>query len=308
MLSLVASMQVHAIFNPCAFGALPVVPAHPSDAEVVRLRLGWTLQLGNAGEQVFERVSVVGHALVLELAFADSAAPIAGFRHIGSTHGKSYPNADADSFSSPVGPLAPGTYDVAIKIYRSEPGSGLTQGCLAGGPAFTVTTQSDPTTMAEVIEFYHPQLDHYFITQDQAEISDLDRGVHPGWVRTGLSFLAYTPDNSDSRGSATCRWYASSADVDRHFFSASWNECRAVNGSSAQTWQNETANAFEISLPDLLTGACLAGTQPVYRLWNGRADSNHRYTTSLEIRQQMLERGFVSEGYGDLGVVMCAPQ
>ena len=43
--------------------------------------------------------------------------------------------------------------------------------------------------------------------------------------------------------------------------------------------------------PTPITGACPAGTAPVYRLWNQRADSNHRYTTSAAIKTQMLARG-----------------
>ena len=30
---------------------------------------------------------------------------------------------------------------------------------------------------------------------------------------------------------------------------------------------------------------------PVYRVWNRRADSNHRYTTDRAIRDQMVARG-----------------
>jgi hypothetical protein len=45
--------------------------------------------------------------------------------------------------------------------------------------------------------------------------------------------------------------------------------------------------------------------RPVYRLWNGRADSNHRYTTRLELRDALVEQGWISEGYGPLGAVWC---
>ena len=40
---------------------------------------------------------------------------------------------------------------------------------------------------------------------------------------------------------------------------------------------------------------------PVWRLWNRRVDTNHRYTTDLGIRSQMLAQGYVDEG-----IVMCA--
>ena len=59
--------------------------------------------------------------------------------------------------------------------------------------------------------------------------------------------------------------------------------------------------------PDTATGACPAGTIPVYRLWNGRADSNHRYTADPVTKAQMLAKGYVAEGYGSDAVSMCSP-
>jgi len=67
-------------------------------------------------------------------------------------------------------------------------------------------------------------------------------------------------------------------------------------------------NAFQINLPEKTTGACPVGTIPVYRLWNQRADSNHRYTTSAATKTQMIAAGYAAEGYGADGVAMCAMQ
>ena len=52
-----------------------------------------------------------------------------------------------------------------------------------------------------------------------------------------------------------------------------------------------------------------AGTTPVYRLYNeGQgAAPNHRYTTDLALRSQMIAKGWTPEGLGALGVIMCAP-
>jgi hypothetical protein len=61
---------------------------------------------------------------------------------------------------------------------------------------------------------------------------------------------------------------------------------------------------FAAALPDLASGDCATGI-PVYRLWNGRADSNHRYTTDPATRVSMLSRGYVAEGYGVYGVAFC---
>src|SRR4030095_7057870 len=40
---------------------------------------------------------------------------------------------------------------------------------------------------------------------------------------------------------------------------------------------------------------------PVYRLWNQRTDSNHRYTTSTAIRAQMLAAGYRAGRHGPGG-------
>jgi hypothetical protein len=45
----------------------------------------------------------------------------------------------------------------------------------------------------------------------------------------------------------------------------------------------------------------------VYRLYNGRADANHRYTTGARVRSDMVAAGWISEGYGMAGVAMCSP-
>ena len=91
-------------------------------------------------------------------------------------------------------------------------------------------------------------------------------------------------------------------------FTASTVECSAIatDPLTVGKWQAETFDAFEIPLPNTLTGVCAADTVPVYRLWNGRADSNHRYTTSLATKQAMLAKGYIAEGFGPDAVGMCA--
>ena len=48
---------------------------------------------------------------------------------------------------------------------------------------------------------------------------------------------------------------------------------------------------------------------PVYRMYNnGQGGApNHRYTTDLAVRAQMLVQGWIAEGYGKIGVIMCSP-
>jgi hypothetical protein len=49
------------------------------------------------------------------------------------------------------------------------------------------------------------------------------------------------------------------------------------------------------------------GTAPIYRLYDNRPDANHRYTTDAQIRLAMIASGWIPEGYGPMGVVMCSP-
>jgi hypothetical protein len=165
-----------------------------------------------------------------------------------------------------------------------------------------------PVSIVPVIEFYAPSLDHYFITSIPLEIAALDNQTIPGWQRTGQSFNAYATGSDGPVGRVpVCRDYGSpAAGLDSHFYTASALECLDVITKFAGAWLLESGEVFQINLPDIFTGICPAGTVPVYRLWNQRVDSNHRYTTSLMIRNQMLAKGYVSEGYGPLGVALCA--
>jgi hypothetical protein len=36
--------------------------------------------------------------------------------------------------------------------------------------------------------------------------------------------------------------------------------------------------------------------------------ANHRYTTDLAVKVQMVAKGYIAEGYGPDKVMMCAPQ
>jgi hypothetical protein len=164
--------------------------------------------------------------------------------------------------------------------------------------------------MVDAIEFYNATLDHYFVTAGADEITKLDAGVLVGWKRTGLSFEVLDPTTATPFASPVCRFYGlPSAGLDSHFYSASVAECDDVKRKFAGSWELESDNVFLVYLPDAVTGACPANTTPIYRSWNGRADSNHRYTTDAAVQQSMIARGYVAEGYGppSMPVAMCSP-
>jgi hypothetical protein len=162
-----------------------------------------------------------------------------------------------------------------------------------------------PPNRVEAVEFYHAVLDHYFVAVTAKEISDLDMGLHPGWWRTGYSFFVW--DAAGGRSGPVCRYYIPPGYGDSHFYSASSYEC-GIAPAMFPWILKESDTVFNIALPDPGTGACASNEVPVYRLWNGRTDSGHRYTTSTAVKAMMIAQGFTAEGYGPDQVAMCAPQ
>jgi len=162
-----------------------------------------------------------------------------------------------------------------------------------------------PVVASTVVEYYHAAYDHYFITIGADEIAALDAGVFGGWARTGLSFKAH---GSAQPGFASiCRFYLPPGYGDTHFYSASPAECAVVHQQNPAFVLESTAVMY-LATPDPLSGACPAGTDPVYRVWNRRADTNHRYTSSRTVRDTMVAQGYVAEGSGPDIVTFCAPR
>ncbi len=175
--------------------------------------------------------------------------------------------------------------------------------------------------LVAVVEYYDARRNHYFISASAPDIDALDSGFIPGWQRTGATFMVAESSvtNLDLEytyyGSAVCRFYIPPEAGDSHFFSGSSDECAQVQQRFPE-FILETSAAFYVTLPPPATGDCpvMSGfidgdipLRPVYRLWNQRADTNHRYTTDLGVRNDMIGHGWMSEGYGPLGVVMCVP-
>jgi glucose/arabinose dehydrogenase len=164
---------------------------------------------------------------------------------------------------------------------------------------------AEPNDRVDVIEYYNAALDHYFSTSAPSDINALDAGVLGGWKRTGQSFV--TLATAPAGFNEVCRFYIPPGLGDSHFLSASPAECADVRSRFPQFIQ-EAPTYLYAALPDPTSGACPAGTIAVYRIWNRRADSNHRYATDPAIRDQMVARGGVAEGYGTPPVAMCAIQ
>lgn len=166
-----------------------------------------------------------------------------------------------------------------------------------------------PLPAGTAVEYYHAAFDHYFVTQDPAEIAALDTGRFTGWTRTGRGFAVFTAATAGAN--PVCRFYIPPEHGDSHFFSASLAECADILGRigtdpNYSGYIHESPNAFYAALPDVATGACPAGMVPVFRLWNQRADSNHRYTADAGIKAAMQAKGYLAEGYGAQAASLCS--
>ena len=172
---------------------------------------------------------------------------------------------------------------------------------------FAGAQTSLPALPVTVVEYYNGALDHFFISALQPDLDALDSGRLIGWSRTGQTFRVFPSQASGGGGvNPVCRFYIPPARGDSHFFSASPQECNETR-AKFPSFSFEGAAVFFIALPNTFNGACPNNTVPVYRVWNNRGDSNHRYTTDRETRNGMVSAGFIAEGYGPDAVIMCAP-
>lgn len=170
------------------------------------------------------------------------------------------------------------------------------------------TTSGMPPSDATALEYYHPALDHYFMTADAAEQASLARGGADGqWRPTGVSFPVWKAQYASLQ--PMCRFYGDSTidpatgqrkGPNSHFYTANPSECAVVT-QKWPVWIFE-GNAFFAALPDA-SGLCPNGTQPVYRYFRPQGDPNHRYVTTAAGRAEMQSRGWLAEG-----VTWCAGQ
>lgn len=296
--------------EPCSLvGNVSASPRHPGkmDAVSFNVSIPWFLVPPETANQIVARATIdPAGGIDVDALLTPRPGDFPDWRLVSVAY-------RVDSVFATVGPLVVGEHAIRSNVLLHDAHTGVIQSvCPDALPRTTLLTVGETAALTQqlpVLEYYNATLDHYFITQNTGEIADLDSGVHPGWTRTGESFNLYVANASDGRGHGACRWYGLPAfGLDTHFFSASLTECNqvALSPLTEGRWENETANAFEATLPDTITGVCPNGTVPVYRLWNNRVDSNHRYTTRTSIRQSMIAEGYIPEGFGPDAVAMCA--
>jgi serine protease len=182
-------------------------------------------------------------------------------------------------------------------------GAGLLDAGLAVASTIPAT-QVIPVNAVPVIEFYRADLDHYFISADPEEIAFIEVNQRHIWQRTGAVFFAYRDAFLAPPGvMPVCRFKAGGL-IESHFFTASAAECQFIQQRWAGTWNLESPAIFFTEVPDA-SGACRAGTIPIYRFFNNRQDANHRHTPDLSVKRAMVNRNWIPEGSN--GVAFCSP-
>ena len=157
------------------------------------------------------------------------------------------------------------------------------------------------------VEYYYAAWNFYFVTAIPAEIAVLDGGAFGGvWKRTGQQFNVYSTAGAPAGAATVWRFFSTSfAPKSSHFYTGIISEYNSL--LTNPNWQLEGA-VFNTPLP-ANDGTCPAGSIPIYRLFNNGMGGapNHRFTTDLGVRAQMISAGWAPEGFG-IGVTFCSPQ
>jgi hypothetical protein len=167
----------------------------------------------------------------------------------------------------------------------------------------TGTTFSEPgdSADADVVEFYYPPTNRYFLTASAEEAAFIDAGGVGAWVRTGFHFRAWSLGMEAPGTLAVCR-FTGTGDIgpNSHFFTSDANECAIVKTNPF--WQYEGL-AFRTLPPT--AGTCASNMIPVIRFYWAGTDVTllrHRYVVDPTEAERMRAAGWLEEG-----VVFCAP-
>ena len=217
----------------------------------------------------------------------------------------SLPAKAACNISVQIAPRAAGSFNDTLTVTTST-GATLLSVPLSGSGtvAVPITTPADT-----VVEYYNPDLEHYFITAGAGEQAFIDSGGVGRWLRTGVTFK--------SGGSAqVCRFYGNGTKnpvtgniygPNSHFYTADPGECDALKKQFSATNKSWSFESLDFRTTPSVNAACPAALVPIYRAYNNGfakgEDSNHRITADGAAYQQLLSLGWNGEG-----VVMCAPK
>jgi hypothetical protein len=179
----------------------------------------------------------------------------------------------------------------------------------ANFPAPVVIGPPAPGGTTPAVEYYYAAWNFYFVTAIPGEIAALDGGAFGGvWQRTGQQFNVYPIAGAPASSSPVWRFFSTAfTPKSSHFYTADVTQYNVLVNGVIPGWQLE-GPVFNMLLP-ALDGTCPAGSIPVYRMYNNGMGGapNHRFSTDISVRTQMLAAGWIPEGQG-IGVGFCSPQ
>jgi hypothetical protein len=245
------------------------------------------------------------------LAFVDRIPPLSRALVIGTDTGVLVSVDEAKTWE----PMAAGllaiphtvTWAHGMLVATSEAGYFTCNTVDCAGAAQPVPAE-DARGPVTVTEFYHRDLDHYFMTASAEEAAGIDAGAAgPGWERTGQAFTAWSVLGNPAAGMNLCRFYGSvEPGPNSHFFTLSTGECSQLLDLQQSTPATEPRWNFEgyafAAVPPAIDelAPCPEATVPVFRAYNGGfergEDSNHRYVTDRALLGPLVARGWVEEG------------
>ena len=155
-------------------------------------------------------------------------------------------------------------------------------------------------TVVEVVEYFIPALNKYFITGRASEKSLLDSNA--SFVRTGMRFSVFAASAAPTATSPICRFYIQPPGPNTHTYLGP-ADCALVLSIKPPYFVDEGRD-FATYLPDADGNCPSVASFPVYRSFNRRDnvnDAGHRFTVDATTYANMAARGFASEG-----AVFCA--
>jgi hypothetical protein len=149
----------------------------------------------------------------------------------------------------------------------------------------------------QVVEYFIPALNHYFISGRPNEQALLDQ--YPAvYQRTGATFLGFPSIDAPQGSVPVCRFYLPPGlgGPNSHFYGQP-TDCTAIIATGNPVFQFEGYD-FALYTPSGSTCPSFAPNK-VYRSFNNRTafnDGNHRYTTTVGNYNAMTALGWAAEG------------
>jgi hypothetical protein len=180
-----------------------------------------------------------------------------------------------------------------------------------GEPALYFTRALEVNPVVTVTEYFHADLDHYFITASAEDVTLLDAGTYGEWKRTSQRFKAWSSAHAASLR-PVCRFYAEAHRG--HHFTLDTTECERLKALEKQGRAEASARksaylgyqyeGIAFYAYPAGSGTCPKGLAPVHRFSRTDAKTgatDFRFTAAGEQYSAM------SAIWQDDGVAFCSP-